>query len=138
LIATLFISTALAAAAPKSDPCKGSTTLDVNACLSAELKSSEARLDKYLQAALTHHGLDDEGAARLGLQASQQAFEAYRSIECQTVYENWKGGTIRTAMGLICEIDLTDQRTLEIWQQWLTYKDSTPPILPKPEPTKLR
>ena len=136
MITGLLISAAVAAAGPKNDPCKGSTTLDVNACLAGELKSSNARLDKYLQVALDRYGEDNEAAVRLGMHASQQAFEAYRSIECQTVYEDWKDGTIRGAMSLSCEIGLTDQRTHDIWQHWLHYMDSTPPILPEPKPTK--
>ena len=85
---------------------------------------------------LTRHGDDNEAAIRLGIQASQDAFEAYRSIECATIYENWKDGTIRGAMSLTCETGLTDQRTHAIWQHWLQYMDSTPPILPEPKPNE--
>jgi uncharacterized protein YecT (DUF1311 family) len=133
----LFVM-ALAVAPPpaKVDPCKESTTLDVNACLSQSLDRSKARLDKYKEAALRRCGDDNQSALRIGIQAAQDAFEAYRSIECAAVYENWKDGTIRGAMSLSCETRLTDARTHDIWQDWLQYMDSTPPVLPEPTPTR--
>jgi len=136
LILSLLVGAAVASAAPKIDPCKGSTTPEVNACLAGSLDRSKARLEKYLQAALHRYGEDTESAVRLGIQASQNAFEAYRSIECATVSENWKTGTIRGAMNISCETALTDERTHDIWANWLQYMDRTPPILPEPRPTK--
>src|SRR5438270_14021924 len=132
MIVALIVSAAVASA----DPCKGSTTPEVNECGALKLKRSQTRLDKYLQAANGRYSDDNEAAVRLGIQASQGAFEAYRSTECMTVYEDWKDGTIRGAMQLGCEIELTDQRTHDVWSHWLQYMDSTPPILPEPKPTK--
>jgi uncharacterized protein YecT (DUF1311 family) len=130
------MAAALAADVAANDLCKGATTPEVNACAALSLKASKVRLDRYLQAALDRYADDNDSAVRLGIEASQSAFEAYRSTECATVYENWKGGTIRNAMELGCEIELTDQRTHDVWQHWLKYMDSTPPILPEPKPTK--
>jgi hypothetical protein len=31
---------------------------------------------------------------------------------------------------------LVDERTRTIWQNWLTYADSTPPALPEPGPSR--
>ena len=112
------------------------TTIAVNACLDEKLKRSNDRLDQYLQAAIDRHPEDDKAGVRLGLQASQRAFEAYRSIECDTVFEDWKEGTIRGSMLLGCQVKLTDQRTHDIWRHWLQYMDSTPPVLPEPQPTE--
>ena len=116
--------------------CDGNT-LEINACLSDRLERAQERLDAYRQAALDRHGGEEgnEDAVNLGIRASEDAFEAYRSIECRTVYENWKQGTIRGAMNLSCLIRLTDERTHTIWRNWLHYADSTPPILPEPRPT---
>jgi uncharacterized protein YecT (DUF1311 family) len=136
LILTLLISATVAATPPKTDPCNGSSTPEVNVCESKSLDRSKTRLAKYLEAALKRHGDDNEAAVRIGIQAAQNAFEAYRSIECATVYEDWKDGTIRGAMILSCETALTDERTHDIWQHWLQYMDSTPPILPEPKPTE--
>jgi hypothetical protein len=36
-------------------------------------------------------------------------------------------------MALNCQIRLTRMRTYTIWLHWLTYMDSTPPLLPKPD-----
>jgi hypothetical protein len=33
---------------------------------------------------------------------------------------------------LSCQIKLTQLHTHTIWLEWLTYMDSTPPILPEP------
>ena len=117
--------------------CAGNT-LEVNACLAGKVKTAQERLDRYVQAALERYGSDEPGdaAIRLGITASQDAFEAYRSIECDAVYENWKEGTIRGAMGATCAIGLTDQRTHVVWEHWLRYMDSTPPILAEPKPTE--
>jgi uncharacterized protein YecT (DUF1311 family) len=131
----LLISAAAISAAAAKDPCRGASTPEVNACGELKLKASKARLDKYLQAAFHRYSDQNEAAVRLGIEASQSAFEAYRSTECATVYEEWKDGTIRGAMELGCEIELTDQRTHDIWAHWLQYMDSTPPVLPEPKPT---
>ena len=136
MIAALLLSLTGTIGLEASDPCEGATTPDVNACLAGQFEKSKQRLDRYLTAALGRHRIDEEAAVRLGITASQEAFETYRSIECATVYENWKGGTIRGAMNLSCEIALTDQRTHTVWQNWLRYMDSTPPILPEPGATE--
>jgi uncharacterized protein YecT (DUF1311 family) len=136
LVFSILLGVAVVNAAPAADPCNGSSTPEVNACISSQLDRSNARLDKYIRAALNRYAGDDEAAVRLGIQSSQAAFEAYRSIECDTVYEDWKDGTIRRAMSLACRTSLTDQRTHDVWQHWLRYMDSTPPILAEPKPTE--
>lgn len=135
MILALLLGAALSSA-PASDPCEGASTPEINECLAGKVEKSKARLDQYLQAALDRYDGGDEAAVRLGIKASQDAFEAYRSIECATILEHWKGGTIRGVMILSCEIGLTDQRTHTVWQHWLQYADSTPPILPEPRPTE--
>jgi uncharacterized protein YecT (DUF1311 family) len=133
----LILAAALLQISPSERLCDNSgTTVAVNACLANKLSQANDRLDRYLQAALHKYEADDERAVRLGIQASQKAFEAYRSIECQTVFEDWKDGTIRGSMELGCKIGMADARTHDIWRHWLEYVDSTPPILPEPKPTK--
>ena len=113
--------------------CDGNT-IEINACFAERLRRADATRRKYEVAATTRYFEND--AVRLGIDASQAAFEAYRRIECATVYEAWKDVTIRNQMSLSCEIDLTDERTHYIWEHWLQYLDSSPPILPEPRPTK--
>jgi uncharacterized protein YecT (DUF1311 family) len=127
-----------AAAGTDKDDCSGDTTYELNDCAAKQLEASEARLQKYQRAAIDRYsGEEDENAAVvLGIKASSEAFAAYRSIECRTVYEDYKQGTIRTLMSLGCQISLTDQRTHTIWSNWIQNMDSTPPILPEPQPTE--
>ena len=116
--------------------CDGNT-IEIDACLSARLERAQRRLDDYQQAAIDRYstGEGNEDAVRLGIEASQSAFGAYRAIECSSVYERWKEGTIRNAMNIQCLIRLTDERTHTIWRNWLRYMDSTPPIRPEPAAT---
>ena len=71
----------------------------------------------------------------IGLEAGQSAWEAYKTSHCDSVYTIWMDGTIRGAMTLSCQINLTEARTHEIWSSYLTYMDSTPAIMPEPELT---
>ncbi len=125
IIATLLLTAA--------DPCSGSTTRDVEQCLAADLDRADAVLNRYYTAAVARLTRDRELTALAKLRTSERAWIAYRDTECDAVYENWKGGTIRGAMSLSCRTALTKARTMAIWQNWLTYADSTTPILPKPQ-----
>ncbi|RDE06402.1 lysozyme inhibitor LprI family protein [Sphingomonas aracearum] len=113
-------------------PCPGSTTPEVEQCLAADLARADAELNRYYTAAVTRLSKEREGTALAKLRASERAWIAYRDAECNAVYENWKGGTIRGAMALGCRTKITIARTMAIWQNWLTYADSTPAILPEP------
>lgn len=109
--------------------CDGSTP-EMNECMAGILERAIARKDRYLAAALERHSDKPELVAMI--RQSDKASDAYREAECEAMYEDWKEGTIRTIMGLSCSIALADQRTRTIWQNWLTYMDSTPPDLPEP------
>lgn len=109
------------------------TTLEINECLSALLEKADNRRVIYRQAAIERHGERPELTA--AIVASEKAFDPYREAECDGVYENWKEGSIRYTMALTCKIELTDRRTHTIWRNWLTFMDSTAPVLPEPRPT---
>lgn len=139
MIATLFIALVLQTSAATDVDCdRAANTQEINACAARDLAREEARMDRYLAAA--HARLDEDMAGTTGepgfgpawLDASQSAWAAYADIRCRGVYDRWKGGTIRTVMGLGCRIELTRQRTHDIWTDYLTFADSTPPILPEP------
>ncbi len=134
LLFAAFCSPAMASDEPLAVRCPGETTIEIDDCLGQQLRGAQARLDKYLRAAIERYA-EENPAVRLGIEASEKAFEAYREIECSTVYEDWKDGTIRGAMNLGCRIRLTDERTRTVWANWLQYMDSTPPILPEPKAT---
>jgi|GEM_PF-211617 len=110
------------------------STVEINECLAATLRRADGHLARYLAAAIER--AKDESVLVAKIKASDDTFIAYRESECDAVYENWKGGTIRGAMALDCKIAMTDRRTHTIWQNWLTYMDGAPPILPEPGPTR--
>lgn len=116
-----------------ADPCAGSTTREVEQCLAADLARADAELNRYYAAAVTRLTKERATTALAKLRASERAWIAYRDAECDAVYEWWSRGTIRGAMTLGCRTRITKARAMTIWQNWLTYADSTPPILPKPK-----
>lgn len=115
-------------------------TLELNACGVLELEREQARMQRYLEAALDRARDSDNADPSYSeatqstayLQASQAAWAAYADIRCRGVYDQWKTGTIRTLMGLGCRIEATRQRTHDIWADHLTYPDAAPPVLPEP------
>lgn len=113
-------------------PCAGSTTPEVEQCLAADLARADTELNRYYAAAVTRLSRERETAPLAKLRASERAWIAYRDAECGAVYEWWGPGTIRGAMMLGCQIRITKARTTTIWKNWLTYADSTSPLLPEP------
>ncbi|WP_224055051.1 lysozyme inhibitor LprI family protein [Celerinatantimonas diazotrophica] len=122
-------------AANKAKDCSHSrdvkTTIDMNECLSHNLSIARAEMNQYLQASLDRNAADPELIKSIKI--AQKNWETYRSSNCDSVYTAWREGTIRNAMALICGIRLTKQRTHELWEDFLTYMDSTPPVLPEPQ-----
>ncbi len=117
----------------KAYDCDG-TTIAINDCLTEIRGRAEEREARYFAAALANQG-DSKELERL-MRSSQAAAEQQRQNECNAVYESWKEGSIRNAMALRCYIQLIDQRTHGIWQNWLTFMDSSAPILPEPMPSR--
>jgi uncharacterized protein YecT (DUF1311 family) len=114
-------------------PCPGADTMSINSCAESEFKAADADLNRYYRAAITRLRGEEEGKAAEGLVAAQRAWIKYRDAECGAVYDDWSGGSIRNVMALGCQTRLTRLRTYTIWSHWLTYMDSTPPILPRPD-----
>lgn len=112
---------------------KASTTIEINDCLNGEVAKATKTLDRYRAAARRQIAAD--GPARDVLAAFNAADRAWRVFEkasCDAVYEQWKEGTIRGAVYAMCELRLTRIQTHGVWHDWLTYPDSTPPVLPEP------
>ncbi|MBS0333537.1 MAG: DUF1311 domain-containing protein [Proteobacteria bacterium] len=142
IAAALALAGALATAPPPPRDgagCDGNT-LQIDACLAALSETVDQEHLRYVAAArarLKHDAAADPadpGAAKAvgGFEASEAAWLAYRKAECGAVYDNWSGGTIRGAMYSACSLRLTRLRTHTVWLNWLTYPDSTPPVLPEP------
>lgn len=106
------------------------TTLDINQCAAKQLESAQTELSQYVEASVTHHADDPELVA--AIENSQQAWEAYAIAHCDAVHTQWREGSIRGVMALTCKTQLTQQRTHTVWSSFLTYMDSTPPVLPEP------
>ncbi|MEZ8122585.1 lysozyme inhibitor LprI family protein [Vibrio splendidus] len=106
-------------------------TLEINHCAAIELETAQAELDKYLAASFAHNDYDAELVA--SIKKAQDSWQAYMSAHCNSVYTQWRDGSIRGVMALSCKTTLTKQRTHEVWVNFLTYMDSTPPVLPEPK-----
>ncbi|MDA0130644.1 DUF1311 domain-containing protein [Vibrio sp. MarTm2] len=106
-------------------------TLQINQCASIELESAKEDLSKYLDASFEHNSYDPELVK--AIKVAQADWQAYMSSHCDSVYTQWRDGTIRGVMAISCKTKLTKQRTHEVWENFLTYMDSTPPELPEPK-----
>jgi uncharacterized protein YecT (DUF1311 family) len=109
---------------------KAVTTIEVNICVMQEADRANADLEVYINKAKER--FSSEKGIIDTLDKSQQAWLVYRKAHCDAVYEQWSGGTIRGAMFGGCMLKLTKLRTHVIWQDYLTYMDSTEPLLPEP------
>lgn len=110
---------------------RAGNTMDMNLCIAEQVAVADRQLEHYLGAALERYS-DDQAVVDLLLR-SQNAWLDYRKTYCDAIYQLWSGGTIRGVMTGGCVLQLIQQRTHQIWWDFLTYMDSTPPILPKPE-----
>lgn len=110
---------------------KAITTIEINVCAGRALEAADASLEKYFAKAKERY-LKEKAVVDL-LVKSQEAWVAYRKAHCDAIYDMWSGGTIRGAMFGECMLQLTNQRTHTIWKDYLTYMDSTPPLLPEPK-----
>lgn len=123
--------------------CHGEMTPQVEACLRSRLSDVEVELQHYTDAAIRrigeegaaskeYGGQDDSAEILAAFHKAEAAWADYRRAACDAVYESWSTGTIRGAMALTCETRITEERTHEVWRNWLTYMDRTPPVLPEP------
>lgn len=62
---------------------------------------------------------------------ADNAFKKYRESQCDATYNYWDGH-YKDFKYHECYIKITQNSTHEIWNDFLTYPDSTPPILPEP------
>lgn len=105
-------------------------TLEINQCAANELKAAQLVQARYLEASLERH--QDDPSLVAAINAAQAAWEGYMHAHCDAVYTQWREGSIRGVMTLDCKTSLVKQRSYELWENFLTYMDSTPPDLPEP------
>ena len=114
-----------------ADSCKKTgTTLELNECISEQVAFAERELSQYLEESRRHYA--DEPRSIAALNKAQIAWLLFRKAHCDAIYEMWSGGTIRSAMYGRCMLEQTRRRTHDLWKAYLTFMDSTPPILPEP------
>ncbi len=106
-------------------------TLEINQCAAIESQSAQVEMDKYLKTSFEHNADDPELINAIKI--AQKDWQAYLSSHCDAVYTQWRNGSVRGFKHLSCQSRLTRQRTHEIWKSFLTYVDSTPPVLPEPK-----
>jgi uncharacterized protein YecT (DUF1311 family) len=107
------------------------TTNEVEICVALEAEQAQETLNHYLEK------VKEINAGRTKflefLAQSQNSWEVYKANYCDAIYENWIEGSIRGAKYNICLKTLSTIRTRVIWQDFLTYPDGTPPVLPEPK-----
>jgi len=107
------------------------STLEINHCASIDLALAKTALDNYLAVSFEHLAYDPELIE--SIKVAQQNWQVYMSSHCDSVYTQWREGTIRGVMAISCKTTLTKQRTHDIWANFLTFMDSTPAVLPEPK-----
>lgn len=134
-VLTVVLLTSLPLLASASDDaidCENAmNTIEINQCASIELETAQVELDQYLEASFEHNAYDAELVS--SIKVAQDSWQAYMTAHCDSVYTQWRDGSIRGVMALSCKTKLTKQRTHEVWGNFLTYMDSTPPVLPEPK-----
>ena len=96
-------------------------------------ESADDELNRYYTAAVERLKSNEKVETLAQLRGSQRAWLRFRDAECEAVAMSWRPGSIAATMQGECFDRLTRARTRTIWASWLTYFDSTPPILPRPE-----
>ncbi|SFD51425.1 lysozyme inhibitor LprI family protein [Pseudoalteromonas denitrificans] len=113
------------------DCTKAINTIEINYCAGVELKNAKRQMEAYLTKSKEHNSYDLELIK--SIEVAQEAWSLYTDAHCDSIYTMWREGTIRGVMHLSCKTKLTKARTHEIWTNFLTYMDSTPPVLPEPK-----
>jgi uncharacterized protein YecT (DUF1311 family) len=103
----------------------------MDTCAAKEVDAANELLEKYLAKAKEKYS--SNSAVLKSIENGQVAWLAYRKAQCASVHEIWSGGTIRGVVASSCRLQLTAERTHTIWADYLTYMDSTPPLLPEPK-----
>jgi uncharacterized protein YecT (DUF1311 family) len=114
-----------------SHPCEEtSNTIEINHCVQAKIESAEKILARYYEESKRRYA--ESPKVLSALSKSQKIWLQFRKSHCEAIYEMWSEGTIRGAMYGNCLLEQTQRRTHDLWESYLTFMDSTPPVLPEP------
>lgn len=115
--------------------CKNAAdTIQIDYCAGVKLKNAENEMNTYLLKSKEHNNHDPELIKSIKI--AQRAWSVYAKAHCDSIYTKWREYTKRGLVSLSCKRELTEQRTHDIWSNFLKYRDSTPPILPEPKAMK--
>lgn len=109
---------------------KAKTTVESNECAAIERDAAYDKMVQYFETSLKQFPGEQDLLREMKM--AQRQWDSYMNTHCNSVYTLWSGGSIRTQMALACETRLIKVRTHELWSEFLTYIDSTQPVLPKP------
>ncbi|MGE0970743.1 hypothetical protein ACQFN5_13545 [Klebsiella sp. WOUb02] len=115
------------------------TTIDINECMAKKLAQIGWVKDKYLTAAakrIEQDGRDDPAHLQKTLSAFNDEGQAWDNLidKASTAAGiDSEGGTRSGAMMALRQQELIELQVHDIWQHWLRFEDSTPPILPEPK-----
>lgn len=117
----------------------------INQTLEKESKKAEDERATYLNAAIKRINETYDNSVYTSIQPptksvlikkiedSDKKFKLYREDLCGSVLDYWSAGTISGSKYYTCYIGVTKNMTMDIWKNYLTYDDSTPPLLPEPK-----
>lgn len=130
-MAAMLMALPVVAAEKAPDCANAVTTLALNQCAADEETHALAQMREYLEASMARHQQDLR--VTKAITAAQASWETYRDHHCDSVYALWRDGSIRDLMALTCRTAITQQRTHDIWQQFLNAMDGSAPLLPEPK-----
>ena len=108
----------------QADEDGGYSTLGMSMCNRAEGDAWDVLLNQEYKAAQAFgKGLDDDEAQSFPnldkrtetLRDAQRAWIAFRDAECLNEYAQWGSGSMRHIAGTACILDLTADRTIDLW-----------------------
>ena len=129
-IVMIVIQSAVASDIDKLDCDNAYSAHDMEYCAAQKRESASKTMRQYLIASYIQYNHDPNTVK--AIKASQQAWEVYENSNCQAVYNLWNTGSFRGLMSINCSTRMAKQRTHELWLNYLTFMDSTPPVLPEP------
>lgn len=95
---------------PFTVPCEGVTQVEINGCAADSLDRELQRLEAAQAAAMA----EAEDEQRELLVRSNEAFEAYRTAECDRRRDAFRGGSMAPMVGALCAAELSRERSLAL------------------------
>lgn len=131
----LMSASSFAAMATSVDCDKALNTIEINYCAKVKLDNAEAEMERYLDKSIAQYTTNTNVVESINI--AQSAWQSYSKSQCDSVFTLFRDGSMRVVMTLSCRTKLTQQRTHELWSQYLTYMDSSEPVLPEPSASNL-